>query len=52
MEVVRCGRDACDLKDLKALKNVLLSSCATHVVNCAAVSGLEAVSYTHLQPRV
>lgn len=42
MEVVRCGRDACDLKDLKALKNVLLSSGATHVVNCAAVSGLEA----------
>ena len=42
MEVVGCGRDACDLKDLKALKNVLLSSGATHVVNCAAVSGLEA----------
>jgi dTDP-4-dehydrorhamnose reductase len=42
MDVVGCGRNACDLKDLKALKNVLLSSGATHVVNCAAVSGLEA----------
>ena len=42
LEVVKCGRGFCDLKDLSALKRVLLSSGATHVVNCAAVSGLEA----------
>lgn len=42
MEVAGCGRDACDLTDLSALKRVLLSSGATHVINCAAVSGLEA----------
>ena len=42
LEVVKCGRDFCDLKDLSALKRVLLSSGASHVVNCAAVSGLEA----------
>jgi len=42
LEVVKCGRGTCDLKDLSALKRVLLSSGATHVVNCAAVSGVEA----------
>ena len=36
LEVVKCGRGFCDLKDLSALKRVLLSSGATHVVNCAA----------------
>lgn len=42
LEVAPCGREACDLRDLSALKRVLLSSGATHVINCAAVSGLEA----------
>lgn len=42
MEVAACGRETCDLKDLSALKRALLSSGATHVINCAAVSGLEA----------
>lgn len=41
-EVVACGRNTCDLEDLSALKKFLLSSGATHVINCAAVSGLEA----------
>lgn len=41
METVPCGRDACDLTDTDALKRILLSSGATHVINCAAVSGLE-----------
>ena len=42
MEVAACGRSDCDLEDLDALKHLLLSSRATHVINCAAVSGLEA----------
>ena len=41
-EVVACGRNTCDLEDLSALKKFLLSSGATRVINCAAVSGLEA----------
>lgn len=42
MDVAACGRRMCDLRDEAALENLLVSSGATHVVNCAAMSGLEA----------
>lgn len=41
MEVIPCGRSTGDLRDERMLKKLLSGSGATHVVNCAAVSGLE-----------
>lgn len=41
VDILRCGRSVCDLRNEKALQNILLSSGASYVVNCAAVSGVE-----------
>ncbi len=41
-DVLACRHADCDLCNLAAVKDVILSSGATHVINCAAVSGIEA----------
>ncbi len=42
LDVIACKRSDCDLCNLSAVKDLILNSNATHVINCAAVSGIEA----------
>ncbi len=42
LDVIACKRADCDLCNLNAVKELILNSNATHVINCAAVSGIEA----------